>query len=451
MSDKAPVLWTEGMLLSPQHLQQQTRYFDNQLEARLRFENRLSWGVLNVEFDEQLLRANRVGVIEFTAVLPDGTVLQLETGDTALPPSRPIDNHFPPTQNTLDVYIAIAQERVGVPSATDEKGGRSRFVTLNREVSDSQADAEPRNVRVAVPNPVILFGDEPRAGYVTLKIAEVVRDDANELIVSPPYIPPSLQVSASPFLMSSLRSLFSSLRTRRTALASAQRERDGVSVEYGASDITRFLLLNEINSFIPVARYLSENGDLHPRDTYLTLARFAGALASFASSFDPAELDPYVHTDLRLSFEGLFARISSLLHASMRQNFVALALEGRSDGMFFGKMDDQKWNECRDFYLGVRSDGLASQDVLVQLPRLAKVASWQDVNSILTAASPGAPLQSVLRPPPQLPVRSGVSYFSVNTQNQFWNGISQQRQIAVFLPRPFEHLKTQVTLLGIPT
>ncbi len=443
------ILWTEGMLLSPQHLQQQVGHSEALLESRLSALEPLCWGILELKIDEKTLQSNEIALECCTAVLPDGTLLELPSGSPELPPSRPVGGHFPATQTVLDVYLALPRERSGVPATGPQKGGRTRFFRGERSISDSQCDGSPRDLAVSLLNPIVLFGDEPRDDYVSIKIAEVVRDDANELIVSPPYIAPCLRMNASPFLMSSMRRLFTAMRTRRSALAASQRERDASSVEYGARDVTRFLLLNAINTYLPVMRHLSETGDLHPRAAYLWLSQLAGQLASFSANFDPVDLPPFQHTDLRASFEGLFAKVLSLLHASLQESFVGLDLKGRPDGMFLGELREEKWGECHDFYLAVSTNSIPQQDLGEKLPRLSKVASWQDINSILTAASPGAATQVVFRPPPQLPVRAGVSYFQVHIQNDFWTGVMRQRQLAVFLPRPFDPEKTQVRLVGI--
>lgn len=449
MHNPLRVLWTEGMLVTPQHLQQQDAYHELLVASRLDALEPLAWGTLRVAIDAKALRSETVALEAIEVVMPDGTPLALDPGHPELPPSRPVQGHFPANQTTLEVHLALPRERQGVPSTGAKKGGATRFVRTERTVGDLQAEADGRELAFSQRNPVLLFGSEKRDDYVSLKIAELVRDDANNLVVSDPYVPPCIRISASPFLMSGVRRLFTVMRTRRSALVEVQRERDGSTVEYNAADVTRFLLLNAINTHLPLVRHLAEAGDVHPRVAYLMLSQLVGELASFGSNFDPVDLAPFAFTDLRASFEGLFARILSLLHATVQESFVALDLIGREDGMFFGELSDSRWPNCQDFYLAVRSASLGDQELGQQLPRLAKIASWQDIHSILTAASPGAATQVTYRPPPQLPVRAGVTYFQVQSQNDFWRNITAQKQIALYLPRPFEPARTEVRLLGV--
>ncbi|MBL8969190.1 MAG: type VI secretion system baseplate subunit TssK, partial [Myxococcales bacterium] len=65
-------LWTEGTLLCPQHMQQQDRYHEQQLAARLAVVAPHAWGVLAVRFDLAALQAGQLALTHLRAVLPDG-------------------------------------------------------------------------------------------------------------------------------------------------------------------------------------------------------------------------------------------------------------------------------------------------------------------------------------------------------------------------------------------
>ncbi len=74
---KAPlrVVWSEGLLMSPQHLQQLDVYHERLVGARLDALHPLNWGVVRVEIDRRALESGQVRVQELTVVLPDGLVI----------------------------------------------------------------------------------------------------------------------------------------------------------------------------------------------------------------------------------------------------------------------------------------------------------------------------------------------------------------------------------------
>lgn len=444
------VVWSEGLLMSPQHLQQQDLYHENLVGSRLDGLEPLNWGIVKVEVDRRALESGQIRVSELTCILPDGLVLDCGSGDSELPPSRPVEGHFPHTQNVLEVYVAVPRERDGVSNYAEQPGGRSRFVVANKAVPDLTGEGTSLEVSFGQRNIQILFGDEPRDDFESIKIAELCRDASGNLAINDPYVPPVLRIEASPFILAGMRRLLRLMSTRRRALAEAQRERGDATVEYNAGDITRFLLLNAINTYLPVLNHLVDMPEVPPRHAYQWMLTLGGQLATFSADFDPATLPKFNYNDLRSTFEPLFARITELLQATVKEHYVAMFLDGREDGMYLGQMTDDRMMGCSKYLMGIRTAGIGEQEVATTLPRLSKMASWGDINNILSAATPGAAVEVTYRPPPEIPIKAGVVYFVISTDNNYWRNIVTDRQVAVYLPRPFDPAQTKVELLGIP-
>lgn len=73
MSWNNKVVWTEGMLLQPQHLQQHDRFLQTQLEARVCNLRAYGWGFSRLEIDPQQLAMGKLSLLTYSAVMPDGT------------------------------------------------------------------------------------------------------------------------------------------------------------------------------------------------------------------------------------------------------------------------------------------------------------------------------------------------------------------------------------------
>lgn len=128
---KAPqrIIWSEGMFMSPHHMQQMDLYHESLLEARLGSVSLYPWGVGSMQFDMEALRAGQVGLLEFFGILPDGLSVAFEAGQEEAPAARPVEAHFRPTQQVLDVYLGIPKERSDVESygAAGKVGSSPRF------------------------------------------------------------------------------------------------------------------------------------------------------------------------------------------------------------------------------------------------------------------------------------------------------------------------------------
>lgn len=450
MSSPKRVVWSEGLLMSPQHLQQLDRYHEALLAQRLEALDPYAWGVVSLEIDRRALSAGELRLLKLGAILPDGTLIRAEDGSDELPPSRSTQGHFPHTKTELDVYVGLPREREAASNYGNNDGQTMRFRVQRKSVEDGTGSGASVEVGFACGNLRVLFGDEPRDDFVTIKVAEIVRDDAGGLLVSDPYIPPCPRIGASPFMIAGMRRLLGVMAQRRLALSESRRQHSSGGIEFSATDVTRFLLLNAVNRYLPLIQHFVETADVHPRTAYMLLQQLAGELCTFDASGDPAQLPKFLFDDLRGTFEVLFARITAMLQGTVKEHHVALRLEARADGIHMAQFPDAALTRCSQYLLAVRGP-VPEQQLANQLPLLSKIASWGDINNILSAATPGAGVEVCYRPPPEIPVKAGTTYFVVRTDNVYWRNIVSSATIAIYLPQPFDPNQVSIELLGVPS
>jgi type VI secretion system protein ImpJ len=454
MKNPQRVVWTEGMFMAPQHMQQLDIYHEALLDRRVRAVAPYGWGVMEAEVDLGALAAGRVAVSKFAGVLPDGAYIAFAQGDRAAPSPRPVDvSHFPPAARELEIYLGVPREREGIPNyATGAAGtngaARSRFTVARRKVADLASQASELAVDFAEPNVEVLFGAELREDFDALKIAEVVRDKGGGLVVNDTYIPPCLRIDAAPFLVASLRRLMMVTVAKQRELAEQRSQRDAATAEFGGGDVTRYLQLSALNQFIPLLKHISESGAVSPHEAYWALIQLAGQLTSFSMDADPTQLPAFQFHDLRATFEELVARVTRLLHDIVRARHVQVPLEAKQ-GIFFGRFEDERSAGCGQFILAVKTDVPEGQ-TMEKLPKLSKIAAWSQIEHIIRANIPGVPLQATHRPPAEIPARAGTVYFSLYLNDQYWQTIGREKTIAIALPPPFDPARTKVELMGVP-
>lgn len=445
------VVWTEGMLMSPHHLQQADLYHEALLEERLVSVTPHAWGVTELELDEQALEAGQLLLRSFAGVLPHGTPVRFGAGDAEAPAARTLEGLFPAHQPSLDVYLALALERQGVPAyaSPGRDASRARYLIEGRSVLDAVAQANEEVVEFAQRNLVLLVGEEAQSDYETLKIAELVRDRQGIVRFAETYVPPCLRVGSSRFLAEGFRRMMSACLSKRRAVAEERSQRDSMSAEFSAHEVTRYLALQALDGTIPVLKYIADTGAIAPLEAYFVLARLAGRLCSFTLDADPSTLPPYMQTDLRGTFEPLFTRVLELLRVAVTSRVVSIPLEARSDGLHLARVADELLKQGTQFVLSVQSL-VPEHSVYELVPRVAKVASWRDIPSYVSSASSGVKLTPSRRPPREIATRGGKTYFLVATEHALWRSIVQEGAIAVHLPPPFDPKSTEVELLAIP-
>jgi type VI secretion system protein ImpJ len=454
------IVWSEGLLISPQHLQQADLYHERLLDVRLAALAPQTWGVLSLDLDLGALGAGQLRVSRFVGILSDGLHLGFEAGDAEAPAARPIEAHFPPAQPVLEVFLAVPKERDGVPSVAAEAAGssepaagvrRTRFIAASRPVGDMTGESADLPIAFARRNISVLFGDEARDDFDSIKIAEVIRNASGALTASEAFIPSVLSISASSFLVSGVRRVLALMSAKQRQLSEERRQRDAVTVEFGAGDVTRYLQLSALNAAIPILVHAGRDGELSPRELYFYLIQMAGQLSTLVPDADPSSFPAFNFTDLRSTFEELFALLTSLLRASVREACVVVPMEVR-EGLHVGNLSDERIVKCSQFVLAAQARGISEEQLARDLPARAKIASFGQLPFLLRSATRGLTLQVTHRPPAEVPVRPNVAYFLIDVAGgaEHWRHVLGERSIAIYVPPPYDPAQLKLEMFAIP-
>ncbi|MEJ7712177.1 MAG: type VI secretion system baseplate subunit TssK [Pyrinomonadaceae bacterium] len=329
MSRYRKIVWNEGMLLTPHHFQQWDNYHEDLLASRLASLVAYEWGVLDLAVNRESLANGYFELIRFRGVMPDGLLLDVPQTDVA-PEPRPVENHFSPEAESLDVHLAIPAKRAGAANFQSSAGERSQYVRYWQDagvVLDETTGDNERQVAYARSNLRILFADELRDGYSSIKIAKLQRTATGQLTLSEEYIPPALNIGASAWLVNMLRQIVEILITKSSSLGDQRRQRAATLADFTTSEVAIFWLLHTVNAAIPGLAHMFRTKMVHPERLYVEMAKLAGTLMTFAIGRHLKDIVRYDHTDLYLTFSQLSAEIRDLLETVIPTRCVSIPLE----------------------------------------------------------------------------------------------------------------------------
>jgi type VI secretion system protein ImpJ len=444
------VAWSEGVLLRPQHFQQLDRYHEALVAARLDAIDALNWGALQIEFDERALQQGLITLSGFEGVMPDGTpvLLNAQTAQAA-PKPRPLEPHLPPGQAGVLIYLAIPQERSGVTNIAEE-GDQLRYALRTRKVADIARDDRHTEIQLALPNLVLLFGDESRDGFSAMPIARVVRNESGAPVFSDTYIPPCLRIQCSSAIVRRLEHLLTGMIARFRVLREARRITGENRVEFNAADVTRYLQLHSLNSMLPCMFHLAQARGVSPRAAFLLLSQLAGQLATFAPDGDMTTPINFEYADLESSFSAIFDLCERLLSALDTERYVTCQLKLQNNGRFYADLSDVRVAACQRFMVGIESKQ-ARALVAQEFTQRAKLASHGDIDFVLSRNVSGIRVNTCERPPPELPTRPGLTYFSLPLPDDdvYWKHVRKDHNLVVWLPPALDAEQCTVALYGL--
>jgi type VI secretion system protein ImpJ len=439
------VLWTEGMFLGPQHLQQADRYHEEQLRRAVTGLRPLAWGLTAFQINADALANGELVLSRCAGTLPDGLAFDVPDFDAA-PPSRPIEAVFDPKRTSLGVYLAAPRDRQGYPAASPEgttDGRPTRFRPRTVSVTDDNAGGAERELSLAARNLRVLFEGEPLEDCATLKIAEIGRTATGKYQLVESYVPPSLHVSASPALAAILRRILEILSAKSDELAKQRRERSKGLVEFTMSEAANFWFLHTVNAFIPALAHFHNSPGTHPETVYLELAKLGGELTTFASDGHPKDLPRYDHEDLRATFAGLEARVRGLMETIIPSKCSPIPLDRVRETLFSGRLTDDRVLDGGQLYLAVMS-GVPEEKVAREVPLKAKVSASDRVDQLIAAALRGLTLRHLPAPPAEIPVQPGRVYFQIDKSGDHWEAVKRSRGISFYVPPEFTQLRLEL-------
>src|SRR4051812_46265858 len=258
MRQMQPVLWTKGVLLSPQHFQTQDRFLEDLLEFQLSALAFCPWGFQRLEIDREALASGSFALAAAAGILPDGLLFDMP-GSEDMPPPRPLEGAFAADQEWLDVYLGIPEYRYGghnVSGLNRDRDARYRAGELLRR--DETTGQSERPIQVARRNFRLMFGGESLDGTSALRIARITRSATGDYQLDPRFVPPLVDITASDHLMAIARRLVEILSAKSTTLSAGRRQKNQSLAEFGVADVATFWLLYSINNVLPELRHIHE-------------------------------------------------------------------------------------------------------------------------------------------------------------------------------------------------
>jgi type VI secretion system protein ImpJ len=442
-------VWTEGLFMTPQHLQQSDQYHEALLHSRMHAVMSYDWGITGVSFDERALVAGQLKLLKCHGFFPDGTPFFVgDRGEDSVE-ARPLEGAFPAAIETLDLFLAVPNQRdnhsnVGLDPA--KAGPAVRYVAQSTTVADLNTGRNETAIIWAKGNMRLLFGTEARDAFNSVRIGQLVRDRTGAIVVKKSFIPSILHVGVSEHLMQGLRRVLSALVGKQKSLAEGRRMRTASAVDFQASDTAKFWLLHTCNSYIPLVSHMVDHGDAHPEDLFILLGSMIGELCTFDADGDPTTLPKFNYLELTDVFDPMFDRAIRMITGVIAENYVVVPLEKREDGMYLGKFEDPKLPRTHELFLEAK--GTDEGTLRERLPRLLKIGSWTQIGYILNAAMPGVRVGIEYRPPGAIPVKPGLVYLRVDQAGDYWNDILGSGTIAIY--QPIDPQKVDLRLIAVP-
>lgn len=438
MSSRNRVIWREGLFIKPQHFQQQQRYSDYALHARLSALSDYFYGLQSLAINEDYLGFGRIALVGATGILPDGTVFNIPNDDVLPTPLEVTDASVA----NQKVYLALPLSVSGVNEVNQGGQVATRLQAHRHDVRDLHSEGgDVVSLEVGRVSLRLMLEREDRSAYASLAIARILdkRPDGG-LVLDPNFMPCSISVSAIPTLKRFLGESAGLVAERARSLS----QRIAAPGQQGVADVAEFMMLQLLNRAQPQLSHLSRLGTLHPERLHESLVQLCGELMTFTDeSRLPPEFPAYRHDDQQVSFEPVMLALRQALSTVLSPRAVSIQLRKHQYGIMVAMVNESELMQSADFVLAVRAR-MPQEQLRKQLLQQTKVASSDKIRELISLQLPGIPLLPLPVAPRQLPYHAGYSYFQLDRQSPAWQMLAVGNTLAFHIAGDFPELDMQL-------
>jgi len=432
------VAWVEGMLMEPQHFQQQERFMESLFHSRINTLGAYHWGVSKLEIDEGLLEQGKFALKHAAGVFPDGTQFAMPDRD---PLPLPIDLDASYQNKTL--CLAVLMDMPGNNWIDFTGQGASRYKVITAEIADRNrvqtVESLPRKVPVQLGNLQLrLCAQEATSRAETVipvaKLGERMPD--GRISLNSHFLPPMLDCRAAGWIISATQELQGLISQRLNAVYLPDVHHAGG----GFSEMLEIMLLQTLGEYHLRLAHLLSRPLVHPETLYQFLLGLLGRLCFIPGSEairDRGELT-YVHSQADSGFFQLFAALRRALSLVIESPAVALPFADRGDNIYVCQNDPQLRLEKLVFAV--------SADMPVDLlrsyfPAQVKLGPVEKISQLIDLQLPGLRILNMAAAPRHLPYYPDSLYFEVDTADPLYRETLSGAAIALSVVGDFPGLR----------
>ena len=430
------------MFMWPHHMQQETRFLEEQTRCNHKWDVHHNWGLRRLDLDSDAFKASRFVVRSLQARMRDGTLVDFPSEGRL-----PFLDFNEVMQGRDEAVISLAVPRLQPhrantarpatpgPAAKGEPAVDARFLSEVAAVEDENTGEDPQSLEFRTLNLKLLLDAREDAGYDLLPIARVERaGQAFQFDVH--YIPPILACDAwKPLAVDILQFLFHRLNARRDSISDQVLSR-GITFEtQNPGDNVLLGQLAVLNEASTVLNTIAFAEGIHPFPAYLELCRLVGQLTIFSKVGRAPELPAYDHDDLG----GCFGKVKRYLESLEPSKTAYEEREFIGEKLRMQVAMEAKWLEpAWRMFVGVQSP-LPQANVVRLITKTGqldmKIGSAGRVDEIFVKGQKGLDFTPEPHPPRMLPARGDLTYFQVNrdSQKSEWAEVQKSLTLAIRL------------------
>lgn len=437
------VVWSEGLFLTPQHLQKSESYLENYAK-NLAFEYNYDclYGFSELVLDTSMLSLGKFGIKKAKGVFHDGTTFELD---------REIVIDIPYGIPKTKVFLALPIEREGHVLIQSGENVKSKYSSYTVDVYDNTEDnSDAVKVEVAELNLTLKLGTDVLDSYLTLPVALLSECiPGTGVIIDKAFIPQCLNVHISDYVTENINFIYDKLQYRVQLVAN--RIASGADNKSYQSMIRDYLWLASLSEWTVTWREFTENKNsmLNPKQFYFYCLAMVGKMYGL-KGLEPPKLSLWSFGQLYEKFAALFSIILECLRDVKTDNVTAISFDKSlfaARHLLRASITDRSLYHDSRFVLVVSSSSSVSS-INSDFPKACKIAGNKEIANIVVNQLSGVPIRNLPVAPTELKSKFDSAYFEIDTSSSIWkNMIENDDVIALHIDDRFSDISIELYVI----
>ncbi len=431
------VVWSEGMMLQPQHFQQQSRFHESQLQSSIGLCQPHFWGISSIEIDKSHLRNGKLCLSSAQGILPDGSYFNFPDIDN-MPPAIDIDESF----LNSTVYLAVTIRRYGNTETYRDNATQSRYGLVEHEARDvSGTSSMSQCLEVAGLSFSLRTDKDDNNEFSCIAIA-VIEDVSltGEITLKENFIAPCLNIKVNGYVSGFISELVKLAQHRISALAA----RVSVAGKATTTEVTEFLMLQSLNRHYPSLVNLDSQERITPYDLYEKFIGLIGDMSTFVKHDKlVTDLPIYQQNNLTEIFSVLIDELRQVFSVVLEQNSINIPLIEKKYGIRIGTISDSSLFTSASFILAVTAD-ISTEEIRQYFPPQVKIGAVEQIKELVNVQLPGIQLNNLAVAPREIPYQRNYVYFELIQNGEYWNALVGSGGIAFHIGTNFPNLNMEL-------
>jgi type VI secretion system protein ImpJ len=283
------VQWFEGMLLEPQHFQQQERYHH---QKSLIYQSAITpffWGICRLEIDENLLTSGTFLIKNLLAIMQDGSVLHVNEKEDSKPQVILSDQKNIDWSTPQVIHLCIVKHR---DDSANMYSDFPRYESVEEsDFLDENTGKSPISIPRLKHKITLIVGDKVPYRYISFPIAVIEKRDSN--YIKKPFSPACQIVKKNSLLYEETSKIISLIRKKLNFLSSKIQTSNIEDSNSVFQALIRYS--NILSPLVPRSEVMLDAEGSHPYEIYKELCFIVGSLANLRRDIVCPRLPTYSH------------------------------------------------------------------------------------------------------------------------------------------------------------